>query len=116
MFFDADYYTRPSGDQPALNWIEGRLPNERAVIKSKITKLKEEGLLLLQTKMLDSIKGTHDLYELKPGKMRISVYYDRDEDKFILLHGFFKKRRREHHEIKIACTLRDEYLSTKGSV
>ena len=114
--FDADYYTRPNGDQLALSWIEARLPQERAKIKAKITKLKEEGLVLLQTNMLGTLKGVPDLYELRPGKMRISVYYDRGENKFWLLHGFFKTRMRERHEVEFACLLREEYLSTKGGV
>jgi hypothetical protein len=105
-----DYYTRPSGEKPVSEWINSLNVSQKAVILAKVYKLEEEGLKLLQTDMMKPIVGRSNLYELIGGQCRIVLYHEIIFDRFLLLHGFLKKRRRETREISTACNLLDEYL------
>ena len=111
--YTIDYYTRPNGDQPVANWFDTLDRQKRAVIKDKIQYLGEYGLVLLGTAMLKPVKGENDLYELIGGQSRVIVYYDKGKggNKFVLLNGFLKKRKREREKIDEARFLLHEYLS-----
>ena len=105
-----DYYTRPNGQTPAIAWIDNLNIHEQAVILAKVDKLKEEGLRLLQTAMMKPVVGRSNLYELRGGQCRIILCHEAAVDRFLLLHGFLKSRRRETREILTACRLLDEYI------
>ncbi|MGB5925294.1 MAG: type II toxin-antitoxin system RelE/ParE family toxin [Dehalococcoidia bacterium] len=109
--YTVDYYTRPNGQTPALEWIDSLNIHEQARILAKVDKLREEGLKLLQTNMMKPVVGRPNLYELRGGQCRMILYHEATSDKFVLLHGFLKKRQRETREILTACNLLDEYVS-----
>lgn len=111
--YQVDYYTRPNGDQPIVDWIDKLEKRSRAVIMAKIQHLEEHGLQLLGTNMLKSVIGEGHLYELVGGQCRVIVYYDKQDNKFVLLNGFLKKRRREAGQINEARDLLSEYRSNK---
>ena len=106
-----DYYTRPNGQTPALEWINSLNIHQQTVILAKLCKLEEEGLKLLQTDMMKWIVGRSNLYEIRGGKCRMVLYHDVTSDKCILLHGFLKSSQRETREILTACNLCDEYIN-----
>lgn len=105
-----DYYTRPNGETPAFEWMNSLNIHQQTVILAKLYKLEEEGLKLLQTGMMKRIIGRSNLYELIGGQCRMILYHEVTSDKFLLLHGFLKKRQRETKEILTACNLLDEYI------
>jgi len=105
-----DYYTRPNGQTPASEWINSLNIHQQTVILAKLYKLEEEGLKLLQTGMMKRIVGRSNLYELIGGQCRMILYHEVTSDKFLLLHGFLKRRQRETGEILTACNLLDEYI------
>jgi len=113
--YKIDYYTRPNGAQPVADWFDRLDRKLRGGIKAKIQYLGEFGLELLGTRMLKPVKGENSLYELRAGQCRVIAYYDRDKggNKFVLLKGFLKKKRRERREIDEARSLLHEYLSRK---
>ena len=107
-----DYYTEPSGRQPAADWLNDLAKNISALMYDKVGRLQENGLMLLNTSMMDPIKGYGgDFYELKYSNYRIALYHDTVSNTFILLHGFKKERRRERREIGIAHARLREYQS-----
>jgi len=55
-----------------------------------------------------------DFYEIKYNKYRIALYHETTSNKFVLLHGFKKERRRESREIETAYSRLREY-QTRGS-
>lgn len=111
--YKIDYYTRPNGDQPVVDWLDRLDRKSWAVIEAKILYLEERGLELLGTKMLKPVRGERNLYELKGGQCRVIAYYDRrkGDNRFVLLNGFLKKRRREREQINEARSLLHEYLN-----
>jgi len=114
--YEIHYYARPNGDQPTVNWLDKLDKRSRAGIMAKMQCLEEHGLQLLGTKMLKPIKGQSNLYELVGGlrgQCRVIVYYDKEDNKFVLFNGFLKKRRREAGQISEARDLLNEYCSNK---
>jgi phage-related protein len=94
--YQLEYHTRPNGNQPVADWLDNLSPNNSAVVMSKLDKLRQVGLELLKTGMMKRIKHIQhvdDLYEVIGGQGRVLVYYERQDNKFIMLHGFLKKRR-----------------------
>ena len=51
------YYARPNGRQPAREWINEQDNSIRPSIDVRIEKLRMEGLILKDTKMLVRVKG-----------------------------------------------------------
>ena len=72
---------RRSGDKKAFR-----------IIDAVVTKLKEVGLDLLDTNMMDNIG--EGIYELRPGDYRVFCFFDRPRGRFVLLHGFRKTTRK----------------------
>ena len=98
-----DYYTEPSGRQPVAEWFDSLDKNISAHMQDKVVRLQQNGLMLLYTNMMDSIKGDDsDFYEIKYSNYRIAVYHETASNTFILLHGFKKERRRERRESEAA--------------
>jgi len=107
-----DYYTEPSGRKPVAEWFDELDKNISAHMQDKVVRLHQNGLVLLNTSMMDSIKGYGgDFYELKYSNYRIALYHEKASNTFILLHGFKKERRRESREIEIAYSRLREYQS-----
>ncbi|MBA7691206.1 hypothetical protein ES703_99748 [subsurface metagenome] len=105
-----DYYAEPSGRQPVAKWLDDLDKNISAHMHDKIVRLQQNGLMLLNTSMMDSIKGYGgNFYELKYSNYRIALYHETASDTFILLHGFKKERRRESREIEAAYSRLREY-------
>jgi len=103
VMWHIDYYTEPSGRKPVAEWLDDLDKNISAHMQDKVVRLQQNGLMLLNTSMMDSIKGYGgDFYELKYSNYRIALYYETASDTFILLHGFKKERRRESREIETA--------------
>ncbi len=110
-----EYYTTARGRQPVAEWRDGLDKQNKAKIDARIQKLREYGLTLLGTDILERISGSDpDFYELKGGQCRIATYHDKRGKTFVLLHGFLKKRRREREHIERARHLLHEYLSAQG--
>ena len=109
-----DYYAEPSGRQPVADWLNGLERNISAHMYDKVARLQENGLMLLNTSMMDPIKsyGGH-FYELKYSNYRIALYHDTVSDIFVLLHGFKKERRREPKEIEQSYSRLREYQSRR---
>jgi len=107
-----EYYTTKHGEQPLRDWVAALPKQDRAVIRQKIQKVGEEGLRLLGTNMLTTIEGYDgDFYELRGGQIRIGVYFDRFTNRFILLHGWRKKKQRQPRDIDEAFSRLEDYLS-----
>ena len=105
-----DYYTEPSGCKPVAEWFDGLDKNISAHMQDKVVRLQRNGLVLLNTSMMDPIKGYgSDFYELKYSNYRIALYHEIVSATFILLHGFKKERRRERREIETAYSRLREY-------
>lgn len=109
-----DYYAVTSGHQPVAEWLDRLDKNISAHIIDKVVRLQQNGLTLLNTSMMKSIKGHgSDFYELKYSNYRIALYHEVVINTFILLHGFKKERRRESREIEIAYLRLREYKSRR---
>ena len=120
-----EYYTDKRREQPVAKWLDEVSKSDRARalgIYARIKKLSEYGLELLDTKMMSRLKGAdRHFYELTPGPYRIVVYHDIKRSKFILLHGFRKKRQRQDQDIDRAKLRLENYLHkgrtrTKGEI
>lgn len=118
------YYTRPNGRKPAREWIEDQDNSIRPSIDARIERLKTEGLLLTENKMLVPIREKQrkkkriapGFYELKDlgKKWRIATYHDLRRDIFVLISGWRKSRQSQERDVQRAIRLLDEYLSTRG--
>jgi len=105
-----DYYTEPSGRKPVAEWLDNLDKNMRLHMRDKVVRLQQNGLMLLNTSMMDPIKGYgSDFYEVKYSKYRIALYHEIASGTFILLHGFKKERRRERREVETAYSRLREY-------
>ncbi len=62
---------RRSGDKKALG-----------IVNAVVNKLRENGLALLATNMMDRIED--QIFELRPGDYRIVCFYDQPSNKFVL--------------------------------
>lgn len=109
-----DYYTEPNGRQPVTEWLDDLDKNISAHMQDKVVRLQQNGLTLLNTNMMDPIKGYGgDFYELKYSSYRIVLYHEIASNTFILLHGFKKERRRESRKIETAYSRLREYQSRR---
>lgn len=114
-----DYYRERSGRIPVAEWLDDLYRSDKNIsahLTDKIVRLQQHGLLLLNTKMMRTIKGDSDFYELKYSNYRIAFYYDRAQNLFILLHGFKKERGRESNEVKTAHARLREYQSRRRAL
>ncbi|MFA5186783.1 MAG: hypothetical protein WC551_09925 [Patescibacteria group bacterium] len=104
MTWIVKHYVAADGTAPARQWINSLTDRTlQMTLRSKIEKLSEHGLLLLQTNSMERIDGDDaDLYELKAGQGRIVLYFDRRRDTFVLLNAFLKKRRKQRDKIEEA--------------
>ena len=98
-----DYYAEPSGREPVVEWLDRLDRKTRNHMQDKIVRLQQRGLMLLDTSMMNPLKGYgSDFYEIKYSKYRIALYHKTVSNTFVLLHGFKKERMRETQEIKTA--------------
>ncbi len=114
--YQYEYYKEKDGKQPLRGWIADLPIKERAIIRAKIEKLEQEGLKLLNTNMMSTIKDyCGDFYELIGGSLRIGIYFDRPKNIFILLHGWRKKKQKQPRDIEEAFSrLKDYLLQERG--
>ena len=119
---DYIYYTKPNERQLAREWIEDRKNSTiKASIDARLTKLSQEGLALLEGKILVPIQETPngrivtDYYELRHvgKKWRLAVYYERAKDVFVIIWGWRKDQKVQERDVAKALNLLDEYLSTR---
>ncbi len=114
IMYEIEYYTKRSGQQPVAEWIESLDKNFRNVIRDKIEMLANYGLRLINTEMLKNLSGKDkDFYELRGSQCRIGTFYDRDHNRFVLLHGWLKKKQKQVQDIEKARSLLHEYLFTQ---
>ena len=93
---------RRSGDRNALRRFQ-----------DVTRKLEQQGLVLLNTSMMDNI--VDDIYELRVGPYRIFCFYDRRSATFVLLNGFRKQTQRTPEgQISRARALANQYLDMRG--
>jgi hypothetical protein len=114
--YKIEYHVRANGECPIEAWLQGLENSDKAEhrkIMAKLFKLQIEGLKLVNTEMMSSIKNVKNMFELRGGSCRILTYYDEKAGEFILLHGFRKKHRVEPKEIDVGCRLMNEYLECK---
>jgi hypothetical protein len=114
MLYKVVYYVRPNGKSPVAEWRDEQQRAIKADISAKLVKLAQNGLILLNTKVLDNISGIdNDLYELRGVtlKWRIAVYFDRSISTFVLLYGWRKQQRVQERDIERARRFLREYLS-----
>lgn len=106
------YFKRLNGDQPAREWIKSQDNRIRPNIYRKIEDLSDQGINLLNTNVLDIIKGPDKgLYELRNRGLgwRLAVYYHQKYDTFVILHGW-RKDNSYKKEIGKARSLLHEYI------
>ena len=103
-----EYYERPNGQQPALEWLDNQDKKVAANIEAKLQMLKSEGLRLLNTKVLKPIRGQSNLYEVIYSSFRLMTYFHEEQRVFWMLHGFRKQRQRESAEINRGTELMEE--------
>ena len=117
------YYTRPNGRKPAREWIEAQDSSIKPSIDARIEKLKMEGLLLRENKMMlvpirekPGGRIVPGFYELKHSgkKWRIATYHDLKKDIFVLISGWRKSQPIQQQDVQRALRLLDEYLSIEG--
>ena len=116
------YYTRPKGRRPAQEWIKAQDNSIKPSIDARIEKLKMEGLLLLENKMLVPIRErpggrvVPDFYELRhiSKKWRLATYHDRKKNIFVLISGWRKSQPIQQRDIDRALKLLEEYFSIEG--
>lgn len=114
--YELEYYIRPNGAQPVAMWLDGLDIKIKASIMAKMDALQHEGLKLLGTNMMKPIKNAPGVYELIGGQCRVITYYESQLSKFVLVHGFLKKKKRETPEIKWGVGLVHEYLLQKEGI
>jgi len=114
------YYTRPNGHQPAKEWIDEQDNSIKPSIDARRDRLRKEGLLLLENKMLVPIRErpggriVPNFYELRytgRKKWRLAIYYDRRKNIFVLISGWRKLQPIQQQDVNRALRLLDEYLS-----
>ncbi len=112
------YYVRPDGTAPVRDWIAKQDNSIRPKIRAKIEWLKEHGPEIEGTKSFEYIPGPDDgLWELRDvgWGWRIITYHDLKVGRFILLHGFRKKNKKEQQaDFTIARKLLHEYQELGG--
>ena len=109
-----EVYTEPSGRQPVAEWLDGLEIDISANLNDKIVRLQQNGLMMLNTKMMKPIRGyVSGFYELIYSKYRVAVYHEVATNTFILLHGFKKERMRETRGIETAYSRLREYLKRR---
>jgi len=113
-----EFYIDKRGKEPAAKWLDEVFKSDVAgasKIDDRIQKLRKYGPELLATNIMKrlSVADSH-LYELIPGAYRVIVYHDTKQSKFILLHGFRKKRQRQDKDIDRARRRLQEYLLKAG--
>jgi len=107
-----EYYVEPGGRESVAEWLDGLDKKTREYLRDKVVRLQQNGLTLLNTSMMAPIKGYGgDFYELKYSNYRIALYHETTSNRFILLHGFKKERRRESKEVVTAYSRLREYQS-----
>ena len=117
--WQVNYYTRPNGRKPAEEWIDNQDNSIRPSIDARIQKLRDEGLFLLENKMLVPIRErpggriVPDFYELRhiSKKWRLAIYHDRKKNVFVLISGWRKSQPIQQRDVDRALTLLNEYLS-----
>ena len=118
-----EYYTRPDGSQPAREWIGEQDNSIRDSIRARIELLGKEGLILKGNGILVPIRRKRKkrdkfipgFFELKHRgkKWRLGIYFDQQEDKFILLCGWRKHRQVQIGDVDKSRELLEEYLAKK---
>ena len=89
-------YSTPGGSRPYQEFLQtvrrnGDLNTLRR-FRDATEKLKQNGLTLLNSSMMDNIEN--DIYELRVGPYRVFCFYDRRYDEFVLLNGVRKQTQR----------------------
>ena len=110
------YFTKSNGRKPFIEWREKQEKSIKADVDARINKLLERGFDLLHNKMLVILSVRDDLYELRNVSMgwRVSIYYDKSINTFVVLDGFKKpSKKKQQQNIKRALTLMYEYLGNK---
>jgi hypothetical protein len=113
---------RPNGRRPAQEWIDSQDNSIKPSIDVRIEKLRMEGPLLIENKMLVPIREklggriVPGFYELKDlgRKWRIATYHDLNKGIFVLISGWRKSKQSQENDVQRALTLLDEYLSIEG--
>ena len=118
--FEIDIYVDTRGYSDIDSWImelsaKSKTNKDSRIQLSELTRyldlLKNHGLQL-PTNYLKHLVG--DIWELRPGKNRILLFYFLDE-KFILLHHFRKKTQKTpKREIEKAINEMNDYLFRNG--
>ncbi len=113
-----EFYIDKRDKEPVAKWLDEVFKSDAAgasKIDDRIQKLRKYGLKLLSTNIMKRLSVADSyLYELIPGAYRVIVYHDTKQSKFILLHGFRKKRQRQDKDIDHARRLLQEYLLKAG--
>lgn len=116
MTLHIDRYTTGGGREPVREWLNALSDvTLKATMRSKIDSLCRNGFDLLNTKAMKRLAGyDNDFYELRGGQGRITLYFDRGRDTFVLLNAFLKKRDREKDKIEEAHRFLHDYLERRG--
>ena len=113
-----EFYIDKRDKEPVAKWLDEVFKSDAAgasKIDDRIQKLRKYGLKLLSTNIMKRLSVADSyLYELIPGAYRVIVYHDTKQSKFILLHGFRKKRQRQDKDINRARRRLQEYLLRAG--
>ncbi|MBW1719859.1 MAG: type II toxin-antitoxin system RelE/ParE family toxin [Deltaproteobacteria bacterium] len=126
IMYLVEFYTDNRGKNPVAKWLDELVKSDMdgaVKIDARIQKLRKYGLKLLDTRIMKHLEtknmkhlivADRDLYELIPDPYRVIFYHDTKQSKFILLHGFRKKRQRQNKDIDQARRLLRKYLLRVG--
>ena len=116
MWLD-EYLKRANGRKPVEEWLQGLSVEERAVVKSKMQALRENGVDLIKIDTLRVIKNKtkkekrdKHLYELVCGNYRIGTHFDTNRQTFVYLSAFKKQKNIQPKDIKLCRARLNEYF------
>ena len=112
-------YFERSGRVPARGFLDALLGKEARTVDVKLALLEREGENILWVQGLPNwlrrITGTqHEVFEVRPGQIRIIVYVDRQKHCFVLLHAFRKQKNVQPRDIETGLSYLEEYLAKEG--
>ena len=111
--WEIEFYKDNRGTSPVEDFLNGLQPPEKAKAYMYLKLLREFGVRLSMPYAKD-LKGHKPLWELRPHPNRL-IYFAHTGRKFIILHGFPKKRNKTSKlDIAAAERNRKEYLEREA--
>lgn len=96
-------------------WFDGLPKKDRARAAAAVARLAERpSLELVRLKLAKHLEG--DIWELRPGNLRIIYFLDKDAQEYVLLSGFKKQGQKTPRKIiDLAESRMNEYVKARKS-